>query len=132
MLKILVIDDERSIRNTLKDILGFEGYHVEIAENGMIGIEMVRSVDYDIILCDIKMPDMDGIEVLEQIMKKSEAPVIMISGHRTIEAAVEAIVEEAVVEAEVEAIVEEAVAEAEVEAVVEEAIAEADAEIPEA
>lgn len=92
MLKILVVDDERSIRNTLKDILGFEGYQVEIAENGMIGIEMVKSVDFDIILCDIKMPDMDGIEVLEQIMNlKPESTMVMISGHGTIDTAVEAI-----------------------------------------
>jgi DNA-binding NtrC family response regulator len=92
MLKILVIDDERSIRNTLKDILGFEGYQVELAENGMIGTELVRSTDFDIILCDIKMPDMDGIEALEKIMKiKPESTVVMISGHGTIDAAVEAI-----------------------------------------
>jgi len=92
MLKILVIDDERSIRNTLKDILGFEGYQVEIAENGMVGIELVKSADYDIILCDIKMPDMDGIEVLEQIMQlKPESTIVMISGHGTIDTAVEAI-----------------------------------------
>jgi DNA-binding NtrC family response regulator len=92
MLKILVIDDEKSIRNTLKDILGFEGYQVEIAENGIVGIEMVRSTDYDIILCDIKMPDMDGIEVLEQIMHlKPESTIVMISGHGTIDTAVEAI-----------------------------------------
>ena len=92
MLKILVIDDEKSIRNTLKDILGFEGYQVEIAENGMIGIDMVRSADYDIILCDIKMPDMDGIEVLEHIMHlKPESTIVMISGHSTIDTAVEAI-----------------------------------------
>ena len=92
MLKILVIDDDKSIRNTLKDILGFEGYQVEIAENGMIGFEMVKSADYDIILCDIKMPDMDGIEVLEQIMYlKPESTIVMISGHGTIDTAVEAI-----------------------------------------
>jgi len=92
MLKILVIDDERSIRNTLKDILGFEGYQVELAENGMIGTDLVRSTDFDIILCDIKMPDMDGIEALEKIMKmKPESTVVMISGHGTIDAAVEAI-----------------------------------------
>ena len=91
MLKILVIDDERSIRNTLKDILGFEGYQVELAENGMIGTDLVRSTDFDIILCDIKMPDMDGIEALEKIMKmKPESTVVMISGHGTIDAAVEA------------------------------------------
>lgn len=92
MLKILVIDDERSIRNTLKDILGFEGYQVELAENGMVGVELVKSADFDIILCDIKMPDMDGIEVLEQIMQlKPESTMVMISGHGTIDTAVEAI-----------------------------------------
>ncbi len=92
MLKILVIDDERSIRNTLKDILGFEGYHVELAENGKTGIGMVQSSDFDIIFCDIKMPEMDGLEVLEQIrIIKPESTVVMISGHGTIETAVEAI-----------------------------------------
>ena len=92
MVKILVIDDERSIRNTLKDILGFEGYAVEVAENGLLGLEMVRSTDFDIILCDIKMPEMDGIEVLEKIMLlKPETTVVMISGHGNIDTAVEAI-----------------------------------------
>ena len=92
MVKILVIDDERSIRNTLKDILGFEGYAVEVAENGLLGIEMVKSTDFDIILCDIKMPEMDGIEVLEKIMElKPETTVVMISGHGNIDTAVEAI-----------------------------------------
>ena len=92
MLKILVIDDERSIRNTLKDILGFEGYQVELAENGRIGIDMAQSNEFDIILCDIKMPEVDGLEVLEQIMKsKPESTVVMISGHGTIDTAVEAI-----------------------------------------
>ncbi len=91
-LKILVIDDEKSIRNTLKDILGFEGYHVELAENGMMGVGLVKSTDFDIILCDIKMPEMDGLETLEQIMLiKPEATVVMISGHGTIDTAVEAI-----------------------------------------
>jgi len=91
-LKILVIDDEKSIRNTLKDILGFEGYHVELAENGMEGIGLVQTTDFDIILCDIKMPEMDGIEVLQQIRKiKPESTVVMISGHGTIDTAVEAI-----------------------------------------
>src|SRR5512133_2677517 len=92
MLKILVIDDEKSIRNTLKDILGFEGYQVELAENGKAGIASVQSNDFDIILCDIKMPEMDGLEVLEQIRKiKPESTVVMISGHGTIDTAVEAI-----------------------------------------
>ncbi|MCX6239930.1 MAG: sigma-54 dependent transcriptional regulator [Bacteroidia bacterium] len=92
MVKILVIDDERSIRNTLKDILGFEGYAVEVAENGLLGLEMVKSTDFDIILCDIKMPEMDGIEVLGKIMElKPETTVVMISGHGNIDTAVEAI-----------------------------------------
>jgi len=92
MLKILVIDDEKSIRNTLKDILGFEGYQVELAENGKAGIALVQSSDFDIILCDIKMPEIDGLEVLEQIRKiKPESTVVMISGHGTIDTAVEAI-----------------------------------------
>ncbi|MCE1198342.1 MAG: sigma-54 dependent transcriptional regulator [Marinilabiliales bacterium] len=92
MLKILVIDDEKSIRNTLRDILGYEGHQVELAENGMTGIDWVRSTDFDIILCDIKMPEMDGLEVLEQILHiRPEATVVMISGHGTIETAVESI-----------------------------------------
>ncbi len=92
MLKILVIDDERSIRNTLKDILGFEGYQVDVAENGTIGLDLVKSNDFDIILCDIKMPEMDGLEVLENIVRfKPESTVVMISGHGTIDTAVEAI-----------------------------------------
>ena len=92
MVRILVIDDERSIRNTLKDILGFEGYAVDLAENGSLGLELVKNTDYDIILCDIKMPEMDGIEVLEKIMElKSDTTVVMISGHGNIDTAVEAI-----------------------------------------
>jgi two-component system nitrogen regulation response regulator NtrX len=92
MTKVLIIDDERSIRNTLKDILGFEGYNVEVAENGLMGLEMVRAADFDIILCDIKMPEMDGIEVLERILGlKPETTVVMISGHGNIDTAVEAI-----------------------------------------
>ena len=55
MTRILIIDDERSIRSTLKDILGFEGYTVEVAENGLLGLEMVKITDFDIILCDIKI-----------------------------------------------------------------------------
>jgi len=92
MSKILVIDDERSIRNTLKDILGFEGYAVDLAENGLIGLEMIKASDYDIVLCDIKMPEVDGIEVLGKIMEiKPETTVVMISGHGNIDTAVEAI-----------------------------------------
>jgi len=92
MVRILVIDDERSIRNTLKDILGFEGYAVDVAENGSSGLELVKNTEYDIILCDIKMPEMDGIEVLEKIMEiKPNTTVVMISGHGNIDTAVEAI-----------------------------------------
>ncbi len=92
MVKILVIDDERSIRNTLKEILGFEGYTVELAENGIQGLDLVKNTDFDIILCDIKMPEMDGIEVLEKILAlKPETTVVMISGHGNIDTAVDAI-----------------------------------------
>ena len=92
MPKILVIDDERSIRNTMKDILGFEGYTVDLAENGPEGIEMVKATEYDTIFCDIKMPEMDGIEVLQHIMEmRPEATVIMISGHGNIDTAVDSI-----------------------------------------
>jgi two-component system, NtrC family, nitrogen regulation response regulator NtrX len=91
MAKILVIDDERSIRNTLKDILEHESYKVDDAENGIEGLKLVNSKKYDVILLDIKMPGMDGIETLEHIMKVSDTPVVMISGHGTIETAVEAI-----------------------------------------
>ncbi|NOX46062.1 MAG: sigma-54-dependent Fis family transcriptional regulator [Chlorobi bacterium] len=91
MAKILIIDDERSIRNTLKDILGYEKYKVDEAENGLDGVDKIRNNKYDAILCDIKMPQMDGIEVLEKAMILTDAPVIMISGHGNIETAVEAI-----------------------------------------
>ncbi len=92
MAKILVIDDERSIRSTLKDILEFEGYVVEVAENGKQGLERALSIAYDLIYSDIKMPEMDGIEVLEALRKAEvETPVVMISGHGNIETAVECI-----------------------------------------
>lgn len=91
MSKILVIDDERSIRNTLRDILEYEDYKVDDADTGIEGLKLVNAKKYDVILCDIKMPNMDGIEVLEHIMKITDTPVIMISGHGTIETAVEAI-----------------------------------------
>jgi len=91
MAKILVIDDESSIRNTLRDILDNEGYKVDDAEDGIEGLKLVNSKKYDVILLDIKMPRMDGLEVLEHIMKITDTPVVMISGHGTIETAVEAI-----------------------------------------
>ena len=92
MSRILVIDDERSIRNTLKDILEFEKYHVELAEDGYQAIELLKTTDFDVILCDIKMPGMDGIEVLQKIEEmKPDIPVVMISGHGNIDTAVESI-----------------------------------------
>lgn len=92
MSKILVIDDERSIRNTLKDILEYEKYEVDLAEDGKKGLEMVKHAEYDIILCDIKMPGMDGIEVLQQLnVVAPDSPVVMISGHGNIDTAVESI-----------------------------------------
>ena len=92
MTKILVIDDERSIRNSMKDILQYEGYEVVLAENGMDGLVSVKSEKPDVVFCDIKMPKMEGIEVLERIKEFSaDTPVIMISGHGTIDTAIEAI-----------------------------------------
>ncbi|WP_299576249.1 sigma-54 dependent transcriptional regulator [uncultured Sunxiuqinia sp.] len=92
MSKILVIDDERSIRNTLKDILEFEKYQVDLAEDGQQGIDLIRKNVYDIVLCDIKMPGMDGIEVLQKIqILAPDVPVVMISGHGNIDTAVESI-----------------------------------------
>jgi DNA-binding NtrC family response regulator len=92
MSKILVIDDERAIRNTLKDVLEYEKYEVDLAEDGPKGLEMLSSNSYDIVLCDIKMAKMDGIEVLGKITEISgDLPVIMISGHGNIDTAVEAI-----------------------------------------
>jgi DNA-binding NtrC family response regulator len=91
MAKILVIDDERSIRNTLREILIYEKYEVDDAADGATGIEMVKNNKYDVILCDIKMPQMDGIEVLEKLLPVTTTPIVMISGHGTIETAVEAI-----------------------------------------
>lgn len=92
MAKILVIDDERPIRNTLKEILEYEDYSVNTAPNGIEGLELLKKGKYDIILCDIKMPKMDGIEVLENIFKiTNDTPVIMISGHGNVDTAVESI-----------------------------------------
>jgi len=91
MARILIIDDERAIRNALREILEYENYLVDEAEDGATGIELANKESYDVILCDIKMPKMDGIEVLENIQKTTDAPVVMISGHGTIETAVEAI-----------------------------------------
>lgn len=92
MASILVIDDEKSIRNTLKDVLEYENYIVDVAEDGFRGLELFERNNYDVVLCDIKMPKMDGIEVLEKIMEHSQdVQVIMISGHGNIDTAVETI-----------------------------------------
>jgi DNA-binding NtrC family response regulator len=92
MSKILVIDDEKSIRNTLKEVLEYEHHQVDLAEDGPSGIELFSANSYDIVLCDIKMAKMDGIEVLQKINDSSpDIPVIMISGHGNIDTAVEAI-----------------------------------------
>jgi len=92
MSKILVIDDERAIRNTLKEVLEYEKHEVDLAEDGHSGLEMFNSNSYDIVLCDIKMAKMDGIEVLQKIYETTtDVPVVMISGHGNIDTAVEAI-----------------------------------------
>ncbi len=92
MAKILVIDDERSIRNTLKDILDFEGYTVVLAENGRQGLQLATENNFDLIFSDIKMPEMDGIELLNALRQAEvESPIVMISGHGNIETAVECI-----------------------------------------
>ncbi|KAF0194918.1 MAG: putative two component sigma-54 specific transcriptional regulator [Bacteroidetes bacterium] len=91
MAHILVIDDERSIRSTLKEILEYEGYQMDEAPDGMTALELASKEKYDVILCDIKMPQMDGIEVLDKLLLMNDTPVVMISGHGNIETAVDAI-----------------------------------------
>ncbi len=91
MTKILIIDDEAPIRRVLRDILENESYQVDDASTGMEALQHIKEQEFDAIFCDIKMPEMDGIEVLEAIKKESDVPVIMLSGHGTIETAVEAI-----------------------------------------
>jgi len=91
MSKILIIEDEAAIRRVLTKILSEENkeYQVSEAEDGLIGIELIKKEDFDLILCDIKMPKMDGIEVLEAVKKiKPEIPVVMISGHGDLDTAV--------------------------------------------
>ena len=89
---ILIIDDEKSIRGTLKEILEYEKYEVDEAEDGMKGLALMEKKRYDIVLCDIKMPKMDGIEVLGKIREKGlDSPVVMISGHGNVETAVESL-----------------------------------------
>jgi DNA-binding NtrC family response regulator len=92
MPKILVIDDEAAIRGALKEILEYESYAVSEAEDGITGIKLAEKENFDLIFCDIKMPKMDGIEVLEKLKEKGiETPVVIITGHGTVETAVEAL-----------------------------------------
>ena len=89
-MKILIVDDERFIRSSLKELLEMEHYTVDTAENGTDAVKMAESEKYDIIFCDIKMPGMDGVEVLTRLVADGvETPVIMISGHGDIETAVD-------------------------------------------
>ena len=91
-MKILIIDDERSIRNSLKEILADEGYEVDVAEDGAQGCAMVDKEKYSVVFCDIKMPGMDGLEVLDKLVAMGvDSAVVMISGHGDIDTAVECI-----------------------------------------
>lgn len=92
MSNILIIDDERAIRKTLSEILGYEGFKVDEAPDGEEGWKLFNEKNYDVVLCDIKMPKIDGLEFLTRASEKSpDVPVIMISGHGTIETAVDAV-----------------------------------------
>lgn len=92
MPKVLIIDDERAIRNILREILEYEKIEVDDAEDGAIGLEKLQTGQYDFAFCDIKMPKLDGIEVLDKAIQSGiDIPIVMISGHGTIETAVEAI-----------------------------------------
>jgi len=92
MPKVLIVDDEKSIRTTLKDILEFEKYEVDEAVDGLDCLVKIKQNQYDVIVLDIKMPKMDGMDVLERIQELAyETPVVMISGHATIDTAVDAV-----------------------------------------
>lgn len=92
MPKVLIIDDEKAIRNSLRDILQYEKFEVEEAADGTEGLKMAEAGDFDLVLCDIKMPKMDGLDVLSKLQEiHPDTPVVMISGHGTIDTAVEAI-----------------------------------------
>lgn len=91
MAKLLIIDDERAIRSTLREILEYESYEVDDIDNGIDGLELIKKNNYDLVLCDIKMNKMDGMEVLENaLIIRPDLPFIMISGHGTVETAIEA------------------------------------------
>ncbi len=92
MSNILIIDDEKAIRKTLSEILSYEGYKIDEAGDGEEGLKKFKEKTYDVVLCDIKMPKLDGIEFLDKAGESNpDVPVIMISGHGTIETAVEAV-----------------------------------------
>ncbi|PVX52583.1 DNA-binding NtrC family response regulator [Balneicella halophila] len=92
MPSILVVDDEQSIRRSLSDVLSYENYEISTAENALKALELIKKEDFDAVLCDIKMPEMDGIEALPKMLElKPDLSVIMLSGHGTIDTAVEAI-----------------------------------------
>ncbi|MBK8312151.1 MAG: sigma-54-dependent Fis family transcriptional regulator [Chitinophagaceae bacterium] len=92
MADILIIDDEKAIRKTLTEILSFEGYKIDEAADGEEGLKKFKEKTFDLVLCDIKMPKMDGIEFLEKAGEvNADVPIIMISGHGNIETAVEAV-----------------------------------------
>jgi DNA-binding NtrC family response regulator len=92
MADILIIDDERAIRKTLSEILSFEGYKIDEAADGEEGLKKFKDRNYDVVLCDIKMPKLDGLEFLQKAAETNpDTPIIMISGHGNIETAVEAV-----------------------------------------
>jgi two-component system nitrogen regulation response regulator NtrX len=91
MPSILVVDDEIHVRQALKDILTYENYEVEEAADGKTALQLIQQKMFDVVLCDIKMPGMDGLELLQKIQEITNVPIIMISGHGTIDTAVEAI-----------------------------------------
>src|ERR1700712_1350381 len=92
MSNILIIDDEKAIRKTLTEILSYEGYKIEEASDGEEGLKKFKEKTYDVVLCDIKMPKIDGLDFLEKAREvNGDVPIIMISGHGTIETAVEAV-----------------------------------------
>jgi DNA-binding NtrC family response regulator len=91
MPRILIIDDERSIRSTLREILEYEQYEVDEAQDGAEGLDKIQTGNFDLVFCDIKMPKMDGLEVLSALQKlNTDIPIVMISGHGTVETAVDA------------------------------------------
>src|SRR3982750_4937380 len=92
MASILIIDDEKAIRKTLSEILSYEGYKIEEAADGEEGLKKFREKAYDVVLCDIKMPKIDGLDFLQKAVESNpDVPIIMISGHGNIETAVEAV-----------------------------------------